>query len=157
MVLDELSELDEAVYGAIARSPTPQLDRVMARLSDAANYSRLSLGAAAALAMTRGDEGREPPSWASRRLAVTAAVVNLAIKPLGHRDRPDRDSAPGADRPTRPDAQIDVAPLWATRPPRSLSRAGSATCCPGRARRCTCSPTSSATPVCTPEFAFRAT
>ena len=59
VVLDELSDLDQAVYGAIAHTRTPQLDRVMARLSDAANYSRLSLAAAAALAVTRGDKGRQ--------------------------------------------------------------------------------------------------
>ena len=90
MVLDELSDLDQAVYGAIARSPTPHLDRVMARLSDAANYSRLSLAAAAVLALTRGDEGRRAATLGLASVAVTAAVVNLAIKPLGHRDRPDR-------------------------------------------------------------------
>ena len=109
MVLDELSDLDQAVYGAIARSPTPHLDRVMARLSDAANYSRLSLAAAAVLALTRGDEGRRaatlglvrsrsPPLWSTSRSAARTS-------------RPPRPgSPPGAARPAGQDAEIDVVP-----------------------------------------------
>lgn len=90
MVLDELRDLDEAVYGAVAGSPTPHLDVAMARLSNAANYSRLSLASAAVLALTRGDEGRKAAGLGLASVAVTAALVNLVIKPLGHRDRPDR-------------------------------------------------------------------
>jgi membrane-associated phospholipid phosphatase len=90
MLLDELSDLDQAVYGAVARSPTPHIDRAMALLSDAANYSRLSLASAAALAVTRGERGRSAAALGLASVAVTAAVVNLAIKPLGHRERPDR-------------------------------------------------------------------
>ena len=104
VVLGELSDLDQAVYGAIARTPTPELDRVMARISDAANYSRLSLAAAAALAVTRGDKGRHAAALGLASVAVTAAVVNLAIKPLGHRRRPDRSlhSVPGVRRVRMP-------------------------------------------------------
>ena len=104
VVLGELSDLDQAVYGAIARTPTPELDRVMARISDAANYSRLSLAAAASLAVTRGDKGRHAAALGLASVAVTAAVVNLAIKPLGHRGRPDRSlhSVPGVRRVRMP-------------------------------------------------------
>ena len=43
--LDEAKRLDVAVYAAVAATPTPTLDRVMRRLSHAADYSRLSVSA----------------------------------------------------------------------------------------------------------------
>jgi membrane-associated phospholipid phosphatase len=89
IVLAELDTLDRAVYAAVARSRTPELDRFLARLSNAANYSRLSLASAAVLALTRGERGREAAKLGLASVAVTAAVVNLVIKPLGRRERPD--------------------------------------------------------------------
>ena len=47
--LEDLDRVDAALYGAVANTPTPSLDDAMRRLSDAANYSRLSLTAAALL------------------------------------------------------------------------------------------------------------
>ena len=38
--LRELGAVDRAVYQAVADTPTPQLDRHIRRLSDAANFSR---------------------------------------------------------------------------------------------------------------------
>jgi undecaprenyl-diphosphatase len=45
--LVDVERVDVAVYAAIAATPTPELDRAMARLARAADYSRLWLGAAA--------------------------------------------------------------------------------------------------------------
>jgi undecaprenyl-diphosphatase len=87
--LQDLGTVDRAVYSAIAASPTPSLDRAMARLSVAANYSRLSLGSALALSVTRGAQGRAASKAGLASVTVTATVVNLAIKPLGRRSRPD--------------------------------------------------------------------
>lgn len=88
-LLGELDDLDRSVYAAIARSRTPELDRFMARLSNAANYSRLSLASAAALTVARGEHGRQAAKLGLASVAATAAVVNLVIKPLGRRERPD--------------------------------------------------------------------
>jgi undecaprenyl-diphosphatase len=88
--LAEVAALDAAVYTAIARTPTPSLDRGMARLSHAANYSRLSLGAAALLAALGGPRGRRAARGGLASVAVTSAVINLGVKPLGRRRRPDR-------------------------------------------------------------------
>jgi membrane-associated phospholipid phosphatase len=88
-LLGELDTLDRAVYAAVAGSRTPELDRYMARLSNSANYSRLSLASAAVLAATRGAKGREAAKLGLVSLAATAAVVNIVIKPLGRRQRPD--------------------------------------------------------------------
>lgn len=88
-VIEEVERLDVGAYAAVARTPTPTLDRAMANLSRAADYSKLSLGAAAALALT-GRRGRRAATFGLASLAVTATVVNVAVKPIGRRHRPDR-------------------------------------------------------------------
>ena len=88
--LDDAERFDLAVYAAIARGSTPALDRAMRRLSRAADYSRLSLSAAALLAAAGGPRGRRAAADGLAALAVTATIVNLAVKPLGARRRPDR-------------------------------------------------------------------
>lgn len=88
--LEDGERVDLALYAAIARTPTPALDRAMSRLSSAADYSRLSLVSAGLLALAGGRTGRRSAGWGLASLAVTATVVNLAVKPLGRRRRPDR-------------------------------------------------------------------
>jgi membrane-associated phospholipid phosphatase len=86
----DVTRIDVALYAAVARTPTPVLDRAMARLSHAANYSRLSLASAAVLAATGGRTGRRAAAQGLAAIAVTSSVVNLVAKPLGGRRRPDR-------------------------------------------------------------------
>ena len=62
----------------------------MARLSDVANYSRLSIASAAALALAGGHRGRRAAAYGLASVTVTAAIVNIAVKPLTRRRRPDR-------------------------------------------------------------------
>jgi undecaprenyl-diphosphatase len=88
--LEEVERLDLACYAAIASTPTPRLDRAMAGLSRAADHSRLSLTAAAGLALFGGARGRRAAVAGLTSVAVTAAVVNVAVKPLARRRRPDR-------------------------------------------------------------------
>ena len=88
--LAEAQQVDLALYRAVAGTPTPRLDAAMRRLSDAANYSRLSIAAAAILAMTGGDRGRRGAASGLAALAATATVVNVVVKPFGRRRRPDR-------------------------------------------------------------------
>lgn len=88
--LEEVERLDQACYAAIASTRTPTLDQAMARLSRAADYSRLSLTAAAGLALFGGARGRRAAASGLVALAVTATVVNVGIKPLARRRRPDR-------------------------------------------------------------------
>jgi membrane-associated phospholipid phosphatase len=89
----EIDRLDRAAYEAIARSTMPRLDRSMRTLSRAADYSRLSLAAAGALALAGGPGGRRAAARGIASVGVTAAVVNVAIKPLSRRRRPDRAGA----------------------------------------------------------------
>jgi len=95
--LDDLKRVDTAVYAAIAETPTPTLDHALRRLSHAANYSRLSLGAAGLLSVFGGRSGRQAAAMGLASVGVTSAVVNLAIKPLARRRRPDRE---GQEVPT---------------------------------------------------------
>lgn len=88
--LRDVENLDAALYSAIAATPTPSLDRGMSKLSNAANYSRLSLACAAALAVAGGPTGRRAATFGLASVGLTATVVNLAIKPLSGRVRPDR-------------------------------------------------------------------
>src|SRR3954452_8614648 len=91
--LDDVNRIDTALYAAVAQTPTPTLDRAMARLSDAANYSRLSMVAAAGLAAFGGSRGRRAAAFGLASIAVTSTLVNLGAKPLGRRRRPDRAGA----------------------------------------------------------------
>ena len=88
--LADARKLDQAVYAAIARTPTPTLDRVMSGLSRASNYSRLWMASAAALALAGGPSGRRAAVQGVASVAVTSAVVNLPVKQIGRRQRPDR-------------------------------------------------------------------
>jgi undecaprenyl-diphosphatase len=91
--LEEAEAVDLAVYRAIATTPTPHLDVAMRRLSTAANYSRLSIASAALLAVTGGSRGRRAAALGLSCVASTATVVNVVVKPLGRRRRPDRAAA----------------------------------------------------------------
>jgi undecaprenyl-diphosphatase len=88
--LEDAERVDVAVYAAIARTPTPALDRAMSRLASAADYSRLSLAAAGVLALVGGRAGRRAAAMGLASVGATATVVNLAVKPIGRRRRPDR-------------------------------------------------------------------
>ena len=88
--LADARDVDDAVYAAIARTPTPALDRGMSTLSRAANYSRLWMASAAALALVGGRPGRRAAAQGLLSVAATSASVNLVIKRLGRRKRPDR-------------------------------------------------------------------
>jgi len=87
--LDELERVDRAVYAAIAGTDTPRLDRAMRKLSGAADYSKLSIAAGAALAVFGGRRGRQAALSGLASVAATATVVNVFVKPLGRRHRPD--------------------------------------------------------------------
>src|SRR5947207_5031228 len=62
----------------------------MSRLARAADYSRLSLAAPAVLAVAGGRSGRRAAALGLASLGVTATVVNVGVKPIGRRRRPDR-------------------------------------------------------------------
>lgn len=89
---EELYRLDVAVYAAIAATPTPTADGAFRRLSRAADHSKLWLGCSALLAAFGGKRGRRAAENGLASIGLTSAVVNLALKPLANRRRPDRSA-----------------------------------------------------------------
>lgn len=88
--------LDAAVYAAVARTPTPTLDRALSRVSTAANHSKLWCACALVLAVAGGRQGRAAAADGLASVAVTSAVVNIVLKRAGGgRRRPDRAGVPG--------------------------------------------------------------
>jgi membrane-associated phospholipid phosphatase len=92
-VLRQLGDLDRAIYAAIAATPTPDLDVGIRRLSRMADYSRLWIGIAAAMAVLGGPGGRRVAARGLLTMGVTSAIVNLGVKSLYPRRRPDRGEA----------------------------------------------------------------
>jgi len=90
--LRDLDALDQAVYSAIAATPTPALDEPLRRLSNAANNSGLWLATAAGLAVVGGSAGRRAAVRGTMAIGVTSALVNLVVKAAWSRPRPDRAS-----------------------------------------------------------------
>lgn len=91
-ILHQLGAIDRAVYAAVASVPAPALDEAMRRLSRSADRSRLWFGIAGVLALT-GPAGRRAAGRGILAIGATSAVVNLGIKTLSGRRRPDRSVA----------------------------------------------------------------
>jgi len=91
--LRELGAVDKAVYSAVATTPTPSLDEPLRRLSNAANNSGLWFAIAAGLGVAGGSTGRRAAVRGTVAIAVTSALVNLAVKSAWSRQRPDRAGA----------------------------------------------------------------
>jgi membrane-associated phospholipid phosphatase len=88
--LQQLGAMDRAVYAAVATTPTPSLDEPLRQLSNAANNSRLWLAIAAGLAVAGGGRGRRAAVRGTVAIGATSALVNLAVKSVWARRRPDR-------------------------------------------------------------------
>jgi undecaprenyl-diphosphatase len=91
--LRELGAVDRAVYSAVAATPTPTLDEPLRHISNAANNSGLWLAAAAGLGVAGGRAGRRAAVRGTVAIGVTSALVNLAVKSVWSRQRPDRIGA----------------------------------------------------------------
>ena len=89
---ERLNTWDVAAYRVVATTSTPLIDEPLRRLSSAANYSRLSMGAAAAVAVLGGARGRRAAITGLASVAVASATVNIGAKLMTRRERPDRAS-----------------------------------------------------------------
>ena len=102
LALGDLAAIDEAVYRAVAATPSPALDRDLARLSRAADRSVLWMAIAAGLAVAGGASGRRAAAAGLGSVAVTSALANAGLKHLHRRPRPDAVAAGiGAGRAVR--------------------------------------------------------
>jgi undecaprenyl-diphosphatase len=81
--------LDRAISEAVEETATPDLDRVLVRLSEAANGSRLWLATAGVIALVGGRRGRRAAAEAVASIALASATSNLAVKAVARRRRPE--------------------------------------------------------------------
>jgi undecaprenyl-diphosphatase len=93
LALGDLAAIDDAVYRAVAATPSPALDLVLARLSRAADRSVLWMGIAAGLAAVGGRSGRRAAVVGLESVAVASALTNAGLKHLHRRPRPDAAGA----------------------------------------------------------------
>ena len=91
--LEELADVDRAVYRAIADTPTPTLDEPLRRLSGLANNSALWLAIAGVLFVAGGRRGRRAAVTGVAAIGANSALVNLPMKFASGRKRPDRAGA----------------------------------------------------------------
>ncbi|MFZ1288402.1 MAG: phosphatase PAP2 family protein [Candidatus Phosphoribacter sp.] len=108
--IGELAALDRAVYEAVAATPTPVLDKYFRQLSRVADHSVLWLGIAGAVALVGGKKGREAATESLVAIGAASATINLGIKPLARRRRPDRVE------PARFEARVVPIPASASFP-----------------------------------------
>ena len=85
----ELGALDLAVYDAVASTPSPTIDAGLARVSNAANHSRLWMVTAGVVSLF-GKDQRRSALVALAAVGATSAISNVAIKPALSRGRPQR-------------------------------------------------------------------
>ena len=102
--LHQIGQVDRAVYEAIASVNTPALDSPVRRLSHVADHSVLWLGIAGGIALTGGPAGRRAAVRGLLALGITSALVNVGVKSVWARRRPDRAGAgvPGKRHVTMP-------------------------------------------------------
>ncbi len=93
-----LRHLDQRALDRLAAVESPLMDRVLPRLSEAANYGRLWLGVAAALAVTGRRDARRAAARGLVSLALASATANVLAKGLSGRPRPHTGRVPHARR-----------------------------------------------------------
>ncbi len=99
----ELGALDLAVYDAVASTPSPTIDAGLARVSNAANHSRLWIVTAGVVSLF-GKDQRRSALVALAAVGATSAISNLAIKPALSRGRPQRTESSRTHRVRMPES-----------------------------------------------------
>jgi undecaprenyl-diphosphatase len=96
-----LGTLDREVFDAIAESPSPLLDAVMPRLTQAADHSKLWFAIAAGLAAFGTPSMRRGATRGVISLGVTSLLTNQVAKRVWKRPRPSRLLVPLARQSRR--------------------------------------------------------
>jgi membrane-associated phospholipid phosphatase len=93
-----LLKLDRALFRRAARTRTPWLDRILPRLSLAANYSRIWIVIAAVLYVAGGPRGKLAALRGLASIGVNSVLVNGGVKRLVRRRRPQLRDVPARRR-----------------------------------------------------------
>ncbi|MER7347406.1 phosphatase PAP2 family protein [Streptomyces aurantiacus] len=91
---NRLTALDYRVFDVVATRHWPGADRLLPRLSHAANHGRLWFATAAALAATRRPRARRAAARGVASLAVASATINTFGKRSVRRARPGLETVP---------------------------------------------------------------
>jgi membrane-associated phospholipid phosphatase/catechol 2,3-dioxygenase-like lactoylglutathione lyase family enzyme len=97
-LLRAILRLDHRLFGIVARTKTPWLDRLLPSLSLAANRSMLWLAIAGVLEWRGGRRGKRAALRGVGSLAVTSAIVNQGVKRIARRPRPSLRHVPAVRR-----------------------------------------------------------
>lgn len=90
-IVSEFGNLDRNVYRAVAATPTPTLDEAFRKVSLAGDHSLVWLGVAGLTALIGGRRGRRAAFDGVVSIGITSLVVNVGLKPVLPRERPDRE------------------------------------------------------------------
>ena len=85
----EVVVLDRAVYSAVHATPSPALDHALARISEAADHSKIWLGTAALMGVL-GERPRRAALVGVAAVGLTSTAVNAMVKPMVRRERQAR-------------------------------------------------------------------
>lgn len=96
-----MQDLDHWLMGHSFHARSPALDRSLVVVTRAANYSRLWLLIAGALALLGDHQGRKAAERGLIAIAIAAAVANGPAKLLVRRHRPSSSSRPALIRMPR--------------------------------------------------------
>lgn len=96
-----VQHLDRQLMKRSFETRSPLLDRTLIAIARAANYSRLWLAVAGALAMFNGGRGRRAAGHGLIAIAIATSVANGPAKLLARRRRPSSRSHPALIRTPR--------------------------------------------------------
>lgn len=96
-----IQHLDRRLMKRSFGTRSPVLDRFLVAITRAANYSRLWLVVAGALAVLDGRQGQRAAGRGIVAIAIAAAIANGPAKLLAHRRRPSSRSRPALIRMPR--------------------------------------------------------
>jgi membrane-associated phospholipid phosphatase len=100
-IWNRVQRLDQRLMRRSFEARTPVLDRTLVNVTRAANYSRLWLAIAAALAVLGGRRGRHAAGRGLIAIAIAAALANGPAKLAARRRRPFSRSRPALIRVPR--------------------------------------------------------
>lgn len=148
-IAHEMSQVDRALYAAVAATPTPYLDDGLRNLSRAADKSVLWMAVAGGMAALGGPRQRRAAATGLASIGVASLLVNAGFKSLARRKRPERQEEPGTGTCPCPPPRRSHRD---TRPRRSPSRKGSPPSHPSCPSHCIWPRSRSPTHECTPAF-----
>lgn len=93
-IASDIADIDLAVYEGVASARSPLLDKVLPRLTDAADHSVLWFGVAGALGLSRHRRAKRAALRGVVTIAATSLIANQVAKRTNHRVRPSLAAVP---------------------------------------------------------------